>query len=164
MIYAWRYPQRIHRSVMIGVNPPGHFLWDAKTTGEQIQRYAALCANDASCRGRTPDLAASIHSAYDEIPDRWWFLPIRKGNVQARRVLGPDARDHRRCGAAQRPVDDRHAPRRRQGRRQRRVVLSLMTQAIFPTRAGVGRRRRGRQGRRRPRPALLRDSTPTADR
>ena len=44
MIYAWRYPQRIHRSVMIGVNPPGHFLWDAKTTGEQIERYAALCA------------------------------------------------------------------------------------------------------------------------
>jgi pimeloyl-ACP methyl ester carboxylesterase len=29
MIYAWRYPQRIHRSVMIGVNPPGNFLWDA---------------------------------------------------------------------------------------------------------------------------------------
>src|SRR5207237_2304321 len=23
MIYAWRYPKSIHRSVMIGVNPPG---------------------------------------------------------------------------------------------------------------------------------------------
>ena len=57
MIYAWRYPKRIHRSVMIGVNPPGNFLWDAKTTGVQIERYAALCANDPSCRARTPDLA-----------------------------------------------------------------------------------------------------------
>ena len=37
MIYAWRYPKSIHRSVMIGVNPPGNFLWDAKTTDEQIQ-------------------------------------------------------------------------------------------------------------------------------
>ena len=46
MIYAWRYPESIHRSVMIGVNPPGHFLWDAKTTDEQIRRYAALCAKD----------------------------------------------------------------------------------------------------------------------
>ena len=46
MIYAWRYPKSIHRSVMIGVNPPGNFLWDAKTTGEQIRRYAALCAQD----------------------------------------------------------------------------------------------------------------------
>ena len=64
MIYAWRYPQRIHRSVMIGVNPPGNFLWNAKTVGDQIGRYAALCADDASCRHRTSDLAASIHSAY----------------------------------------------------------------------------------------------------
>jgi pimeloyl-ACP methyl ester carboxylesterase len=82
MIYACRYPKRIHRSVMIGVNPPGNFLWDAKTTGEQIDRYAALCAEDASCRSRTPDLAASIHSAYGHLPSNWWFLPIREGNVK----------------------------------------------------------------------------------
>ncbi len=88
MIYAWRYPQRIHRSVMIGVNPPGHFLWDARTTGEQIRRYAALCAEDASCRHRTPDLAASIHSAYDDMPDRWLFLPIKRGNVKAASFFG----------------------------------------------------------------------------
>ena len=30
MIYAWRYPQSIHRSVMIAVNPPGNFLWNAQ--------------------------------------------------------------------------------------------------------------------------------------
>src|ERR671936_215689 len=42
MIYAWRYPKRFHRWVMVGVTPPGHFLWDAQTTGEQIRRYAAL--------------------------------------------------------------------------------------------------------------------------
>ena len=81
LIYAWRYPKSIHRSVMIGVNPPGHFLWDAKTTGEQIRRYAALCARDASCSARTPDLAASIHSAFDRMPDHWWFLPIKIGRA-----------------------------------------------------------------------------------
>src|SRR5213075_1223502 len=42
MIFSWRYPNSIHRSVMIAVNPPGHFLWDAKTTDEQIRRYAEL--------------------------------------------------------------------------------------------------------------------------
>jgi len=88
MIYAWRYPQSIHRSVMIGVNPPGNFLWDAKTMGEQIRRYAALCAKDASCRSRTPDLAASVHSAYTDIPSRWWFLPIKKGNVKVAAYFG----------------------------------------------------------------------------
>jgi len=39
MIYAWRYPESIHRSVMMSVNPPGHFLWDPKTTNEL--NYAA---------------------------------------------------------------------------------------------------------------------------
>ena len=88
MIYAWRYPKRIHRSVMIAVNPPGRFLWDAKTIGEQVRRYAALCAKDPSCRGRTPDLAASVRSALDHMPSRWWFLPIKKGNVRVAAFFG----------------------------------------------------------------------------
>src|SRR5262245_22012770 len=88
MIYAWRYPTRVHRSVMLGANPPGHFLWDAGTTSDQIKRYAALCANDAACRSRTPDLAASLHSAYANIPGHFWFLPIKKGNVQAAAFFG----------------------------------------------------------------------------
>jgi uncharacterized membrane protein YdfJ with MMPL/SSD domain/pimeloyl-ACP methyl ester carboxylesterase len=88
MIYAWRYPKSIHRSVMVAVNPPGHFVWDAKTTDEQIRRYAALCAKDASCRRRTPDLAAALHSAFGDIPGRFWFLPIREGNVKAAAFFG----------------------------------------------------------------------------
>ena len=46
MIYAWRYPKSIHRSVMIGVNPPGHFLWSPTTTDSLIHTYASLCARD----------------------------------------------------------------------------------------------------------------------
>jgi pimeloyl-ACP methyl ester carboxylesterase len=88
MVYAWRYPTSIHRSVLVGVNPPGHFLWDAKTTGEQLRRYAALCVEDESCRTRADDLAASVYAAYDRIPSRWLFLPIKKGNVRALALFG----------------------------------------------------------------------------
>jgi pimeloyl-ACP methyl ester carboxylesterase len=88
MIYAWRYPRSIHRSVMISVNPPGKFLWDAKTTGDQLGRYAALCAQASDCRSRTADLDASVHSAVAHIPSHWWFLPIHKGNVQAAAFFG----------------------------------------------------------------------------
>ncbi len=73
---------------MIGVNPPGHFLWDAGTTGEQIHRYATLCVRDASCRRRTTDLAASLHSAFAGVPGHWWFLPIKQGNVRAAGFFG----------------------------------------------------------------------------
>jgi pimeloyl-ACP methyl ester carboxylesterase len=82
LIYTWRYPRSIHRSVMIGANPPGHFLWDAKTTDEQIGRYAALCAKDETCSKRTDDLAASIRRTAADMPDRWFFLPIKEGNVR----------------------------------------------------------------------------------
>ncbi len=88
MIYAWRYPKSIHRSVMIGVNPPGNFLWDAKTTNEQIQRYSALCAQATSCRSRTPDLAASVKSSFAHVPSHWLLLPIEKGDFQAAAFFG----------------------------------------------------------------------------
>ena len=83
MIYSWRYPKSIHRSVMIGVNPPGHFVWDGKTTDEQIARYADLCAKDESCSERTGDLAVSMRRTAADIPDHWGFLPIKEGNVRA---------------------------------------------------------------------------------
>ena len=82
MIYAWRHPGSIHRSVMIGVNPPGSFLWDQETTDEQIARYSALCAEDESCSGRTGDLAASLRRTAAHMPDRWLFLPIDESNVR----------------------------------------------------------------------------------
>jgi pimeloyl-ACP methyl ester carboxylesterase len=88
MIYSWRYPKSIHRSVMIGVNPPGNFLWDAKTTGEQIRRYAALCTQDKTCRNRTPDLAASLKHSFDHVPGHWLFMPIKKGDVKAAAFFG----------------------------------------------------------------------------
>jgi pimeloyl-ACP methyl ester carboxylesterase len=88
MIYAWRYPERIHRSVMVAVNPPGAFLLDPDTTDEQIGRYAALCADDDSCRARTDDLAATMRRTVADMPDRWLFLPIKDANVRVASVFG----------------------------------------------------------------------------
>lgn len=88
MIYAWRYPKSIHRSVMIGVNPPGNFLWDAKRTDEQIGRYAALCSQDATCGKRTDNLAESMRRTAADMPDRWLFLPIKQGNVRIASFYG----------------------------------------------------------------------------
>jgi pimeloyl-ACP methyl ester carboxylesterase len=88
MIYSWRYPKSIHRSVMIGVNPPGNFLWDPKTTDEQIRRYGALCSKDDTCSKRTDDLAASVKRTAADIPDHWLFLPIEEGNVRIASFYG----------------------------------------------------------------------------
>lgn len=81
MIYAWRYPESVNRSVMVGVNPPGHLLYDTDTTDEQIGRYADLCSNDPDCRKRTEDLAASLRQVAADMPDRWLVFQIKEGNV-----------------------------------------------------------------------------------
>jgi pimeloyl-ACP methyl ester carboxylesterase len=86
MVYAWRYPESVHRSVMIGVNPPGNFLWKSKTTDEQIARYAELCSRDADCSKRTDDLAATMRQT--DIPKRWGLLPIKEGNVRIASFYG----------------------------------------------------------------------------
>ncbi|HXV34748.1 MAG TPA: alpha/beta fold hydrolase [Gaiellaceae bacterium] len=88
MIYAWRYPESIHRSVMLAVNPPGGFLWDGKATDEQLARYAELCSQDASCSERTDDLVASMKRTGADLPDRWAFLPIKDANVRIASFYG----------------------------------------------------------------------------
>jgi pimeloyl-ACP methyl ester carboxylesterase len=86
LIYAWRHPQSIHRSVMIGVNPPGRYLWDEETTNEQLARYTELCSEDAHCAGRTDDLVAAM--SRNDIPDEWLFLPIEDANVRIAAFFG----------------------------------------------------------------------------
>jgi pimeloyl-ACP methyl ester carboxylesterase len=88
MIYGWRYPESIHRSVMVAVNPPGAFLVDPDTSDELIGRYAALCADDDSCRTQTDDLAATMRRTAGDIPDRWLFLPIKDANVRVVSMFG----------------------------------------------------------------------------
>ena len=88
MIYAWEHPESIHRSVMIAVNPPGHFPWDGPTTDEQIGRYAEHCSQDESCSTRTDDLVATMSQTAADMPERWFFLPIKDGNVRVTSFYG----------------------------------------------------------------------------
>jgi pimeloyl-ACP methyl ester carboxylesterase len=133
MIYASRYPKSIHRSVMIGVNPPGNFLWDAKTTGEQIRRYAALCAQATSCRSRTPNLAASVKSAFAHVPSHWLFLPIKKGDFQAAAFFGLIDETSAGDGPIASPLTINTLLSAGEGDASGAWFLSLMAQITFPS-------------------------------
>jgi len=82
MIYEWMYPDSLHRVGMVAVNPPGHFLWEAKDIDTQIGDYAQLCARDTECSARTNDLVASMRHVSENMPDRWLFIPIDEGSVK----------------------------------------------------------------------------------
>jgi hypothetical protein len=74
--------------VLIGVNPPGHFLWNPKVTDELISRYSRLCAQDAGCSKRTDNLAASMRQTAAHIPHRFWGLPISTGDAKLASFFG----------------------------------------------------------------------------
>jgi pimeloyl-ACP methyl ester carboxylesterase len=88
LFYTQTYPDSIHRSAMIAVNPPGHFLWKAEVIDEQIEDYAELCARDAGCSARTGDLAETMREVARAMPERWLFMPIRPGTVKLGSFFG----------------------------------------------------------------------------
>jgi pimeloyl-ACP methyl ester carboxylesterase len=88
MIYAWRHPGSINRSVMLAVNPPGNYVYDGAITDAQIQHYSDLCANDSECRARTADLDSTMKDLASNLPNRWLLLPIKPGNVKLATFFG----------------------------------------------------------------------------
>jgi pimeloyl-ACP methyl ester carboxylesterase len=86
LVYAWRHPQSIRRSVMVGVNPPGHFVWRPDQTDAQLRRFSALCG--PACRTGSGDLGASIRRTTADFPSHWGPLPIHRGNVQIASFIG----------------------------------------------------------------------------
>lgn len=75
-IFMWRHPDAVARVVMVGVNPPGHFIWDPATTQALLDRYFRLCSEDERCAARTADLSATMRDLRANAPDSYFGLPI----------------------------------------------------------------------------------------
>ena len=88
MIYSWRYPNSVDRSVLVGVNPPGNFIYSGAEIDQGIERYSALCAKQPACRTRTGNLAATVQHTAAHMPSSWFSLPIKPGNVLVGTFLG----------------------------------------------------------------------------
>ena len=132
MIYSWRYPHSIHRSVMIGVNPSGHFLWYPKTTDEQIRRYARLCAEDATCSRRTGHLAATLKHAVAHEPGQLLVPADQKRQRTDRLLLRPHGIDVGGSTALG-PDDAGRVDLGSTRRRQRALVRVALATLAFPT-------------------------------
>jgi pimeloyl-ACP methyl ester carboxylesterase len=81
-LYGLMYPESIHRSIMIGVNPPGHFMWDPKTVDEQLNNYARLWSKDSVMSARCPDLAGTIKRVLQTMPKKYLFFSLNPGKIK----------------------------------------------------------------------------------
>ncbi|MEA2244742.1 MAG: hypothetical protein QOD24_4298 [Solirubrobacteraceae bacterium] len=86
LVYAWRHPNAVNRSAMIGVNPPGHFVWQGAQTDAQLRRFSELCGT--ACRTGSGDLLATMRHTAGHLPKRWGPFPIHRGNVEAASFFG----------------------------------------------------------------------------
>jgi pimeloyl-ACP methyl ester carboxylesterase len=82
-IYSYAYPESIHRCAMIVPDTPGATIHEPQVVDELIQRYADLCAQDATCSARTDDLAETMREVSHNMPKRWLLLPVNAGLVKA---------------------------------------------------------------------------------
>jgi len=80
--YAYMYPDSLQRVIQIGVNTPGHFLYDRYVFDEMIGRLAELCAQDAYCSSRTDDFARTMYDVNRSMPRRWTIFPIDPDTVR----------------------------------------------------------------------------------
>jgi len=81
-IYAYLYPQSLQRVIMIGVNTPGHFLYDRDVLDKMIGHLAELCSQDEYCSSRTSDFAQTMYDVTHNMPERWLTFNIDPGTVR----------------------------------------------------------------------------------
>jgi pimeloyl-ACP methyl ester carboxylesterase len=75
-LYGVRYPESVARSVMVGVNPPGHFIWEPDVNDDILRKYCERWNNDPTASLRCPDLEATIRSVLSDPPDSWLVFDI----------------------------------------------------------------------------------------
>lgn len=81
-IYAYLYPNSLHRVVLNGVNTPGHFIYNRDTFDDMIRYLSELCSQDPTCSKRTDNLAQAIYEVNHNMPERWLFFPIDAGSMR----------------------------------------------------------------------------------
>jgi pimeloyl-ACP methyl ester carboxylesterase len=81
MIYDWMFPNTVHRSAMISVNPPGRFEWRPEVMDQHLKHYSELYKKDSIYGNPDIDIAEIIRKYSRNIPKSWMFIPIKKGYV-----------------------------------------------------------------------------------
>jgi pimeloyl-ACP methyl ester carboxylesterase len=81
LLSAQSHPLIVRRSVLVGVNPPGRFVWDPATVDAQLGDWSVHW-HAADPARHDDDLAAVIRRASDGVPRRWLGARIDLGKAK----------------------------------------------------------------------------------
>ncbi|WP_439504451.1 alpha/beta fold hydrolase [Sediminibacterium sp.] len=81
LIYSYKYPEVIKRSVMVGANPPGHFVWFPEKTEQILDKYDSIykATNIFNYKG---SIKAAINQAFDKMPKRWRVFKLDADKIK----------------------------------------------------------------------------------
>lgn len=81
LLYSYKYPAIINRSVMIGANPPGHFIWDPEKTESILTKYDSLYKNQnlVDYRGSIKEM---MNKSFDKMPKRWSIYKLDADKIK----------------------------------------------------------------------------------
>ncbi len=86
LIYSYKYPEVIKRSVMEVVNPPGHFLWEAKQTDRILDKYDSIFKAQLPMNSNGSIKKAMI-TAFKNMPKRWSFFKLDPDKIKTMTFL-----------------------------------------------------------------------------
>lgn len=78
LLYSYKYPESIHRTVMNGANPPGHFLWYPQKTEEILEKWDSIFIANYY----TP-IKEKMAKALENMPERWLVFKLDKDKIKA---------------------------------------------------------------------------------
>lgn len=67
--------------MLLGVNPPGRFVWDSAVVDSQLADWGRMWAASGS-PGRSPDLAQTIKTGLRQVPHRWLGRRLDPGKAK----------------------------------------------------------------------------------
>ncbi|RJP41217.1 MAG: alpha/beta fold hydrolase [Phycisphaerales bacterium] len=83
-VYCRRYPDRVHRVLMIGAGSRarGFGLWEPDGIDRKLRDYAELWNQDADAAARSADLLATIRNVLATLPRQWNDVRIDRDKVR----------------------------------------------------------------------------------
>lgn len=75
LLYSYKYPDVINRSVMIGANPPGHFVWFPEKTEQILDKYDSIY-NSQTNANKKISIKEIMKTAFEKMPKKWSFFKL----------------------------------------------------------------------------------------
>jgi len=89
LTYCLRYPEHVHRAVMIEAAFPYDIAFDKpRNVDRRFERLNELWKSDPKAAARTPDIVQTIKNALKKMPRQWQGMPVDPSKVRIVTYLG----------------------------------------------------------------------------